>query len=110
MASSRTGRRSLSDKAAKPAKRLLDLASDNEEDHELASPEMLAELALAAATEAGDEVPLTDAGVMAPLTANPPIGDGPDGIGLGEVAASGRTAAIGAASTPLPLEKVGRCT
>jgi hypothetical protein len=89
MAPSRNGRRSLSDKAAKLAKSLLNPASDNEEDHELASrAEILAEFALAAAIEAGDEVPLTDAGVTAPLV-DPPIGDGLDGTGLVVVAAFG---------------------
>jgi hypothetical protein len=95
MAAPNRGRRSLSNKVIKPAKGLLDAeASDHEDDHELASPEMLAEFALANPEVAADEVekeaiPSAD-GSLAPSLDVPPVAGAGARTELGQIlAASG---------------------
>jgi hypothetical protein len=90
MAAINRGRRSLSSKVIKPAKALLDAeASDHEEDQELASPEMLAEFALAnpdAAIGLEKEAIPSAAGALTPSLDLPTIeGGADDGTGTGQV-------------------------
>lgn len=90
MAAPNRGRRSLSSKVIKPAKGLLDAeASDHEDDQELASPEMLAEFALAnpdaAAGEVEKEAISPDNGALAPSLDVPPIAGAVAGIEPGQI-------------------------
>jgi hypothetical protein len=105
----RNGKRSLTDKAAKPVKTLLDPSSDNKEDLEVASPEMLAELALAAVFEAEKEGTPADAGVMALLTKESHVGDALEGPELApQLTTPAAAATIIRTSTPPLPRKVRR--